>query len=238
MAPLRKKVKPEDLKKAAAKGDVEAQKALGLLYELGLEVEANDKEALKYWEKAAESGDNWAAYSAGSFHKEGRGTKADSKAAEKWLAKAEKGGFAQPEDKVSWLREEHKAAASTKGKVLIVDDDRQILELLKSILELENYSPLITTSTSEALQLINKNPDLKTLIIDIIMPEISGLQFIKTIRRMGLMEGVPIIVMTAHSKSEYIKAAKNLKLSGWLTKPFDRGRLLETMNSLLTSKVS
>jgi CheY-like chemotaxis protein len=80
-------------------------------------------------------------------------------------------------------------------KVLIVDDDLQIQKAYKAICENQGWDALIARDGVEALEKLEENPDVDVILLDIIMPRMNGIDFLKEVqeRRIGLP---PTIVMT------------------------------------------
>jgi two-component system sensor histidine kinase/response regulator len=100
-----------------------------------------------------------------------------------------------------------------KKEILIVDDSATNVFLLESVLNEYGYKAITANSAKEAFKAIEKkHPDL--ILIDILMPQISGFEFIKTIKRNPLLGSIPIIAVSAitdeESIREVIKAGANL----------------------------
>ena len=116
-------------------------------------------------------------------------------------------------------------------RILIVDDEPSILELLKAFLEAGNAHEVVTaTSGAEALAIINTAEiDFDCLLLDIQMPEMNGITLCENIRALPDYVRVPIIMLTAMSQKLYIDKAFSVGATDYVTKPFDflelRGRL-------------
>jgi len=117
-------------------------------------------------------------------------------------------------------------------RILIVDDEPSILELLKTFLESAD-SHEITTATSgpEALRLMDTaDADFECLLLDIQMPEMNGIELCEKVRSMPDYQRVPILMLTAMSQKSYIDKAFAVGATDYITKPFDfmelRGRLM------------
>lgn len=112
--------------------------------------------------------------------------------------------------------------------VLIVDDELDIIEALKSILEDEHYKVVSCGNGREALKCLGQaKPDLA--IIDIMMPVMNGYETIKSIRKHPDMRGVPILVMSAIYPTVQ---AEEHKWDGFLKKPFSLRDLLDNVHRL------
>ena len=126
-------------------------------------------------------------------------------------------------------------SARLKKRVLLVDDDEQVLEGTQAALEAHGYEVLIANDGTEGLIRAERDaPDL--IILDVLMPRRSGF---------GVLEklcctpnrGPRIIVTTANDEPKYREFAKSKGADAFLRKPYDMEELLATMATLLgTSK--
>lgn len=82
-------------------------------------------------------------------------------------------------------------------KILLVDDDKKMLKLLKDFLEIENYMIYMAENGEEAMKKVSVQPDL--ILLDINMPKMDGLEFCKRIRN---HVSCPIIFLTAKIEEE------------------------------------
>ena len=117
-----------------------------------------------------------------------------------------------------------------RKKVLVVDDDAGLQDLLQAILELEDHEVIIAENGLVALEKIEQvKPDL--IFLDLMMPYMDGFAFTKELQRRGLRSSIPIIVLTAD-----VRAQATLEYMGfdrYLTKPFDLRHFREEMRKLL-----
>lgn len=115
------------------------------------------------------------------------------------------------------------------NKILIVDDERNIVELIRLYLEKDGFETVVASDGNEALSKFRtENPDL--IILDIMIPEPDGWQVCREIRRSS---NVPIIMLTA--KSETFDKVLGLELGAddYLTKPFDTKELIARVRAVL-----
>ena len=111
-----------------------------------------------------------------------------------------------------------------KGKILIIDDSESILFLLESILSVD-FKVISANRVKKALEIIDSS--FNTVIIDLMMPEISGIDFIKKIRDNKKYEHIPIIVLTAkHNTEEDIAKLFELGANDYINKPFFSAELV------------
>lgn len=110
------------------------------------------------------------------------------------------------------------------GRVLVVDDEAPIRELVTAILSFEGYPVESAANGEEALQVIERNPPVLVLL-DMRMPKLDGWGFAFELRERGIK--VPIVVMTAARDAQ--RWANEIKADGYIAKPFDLGQLLATV---------
>ena len=83
-------------------------------------------------------------------------------------------------------------------KILIVDDDKEIVELLSIYVKNEGYEPIQAYSGKEAITKLVTNPDIALMILDIMMPNMSGMDVVKEVRKDSQ---IPIIIVSAGQDS-------------------------------------
>lgn len=114
-------------------------------------------------------------------------------------------------------------------KILIADDDRNIIELLRLYIEKEGYSTIIAYDGKQAVEAFkNENPDL--VVLDVMMPEMDGWQVCKEIRKTS---ETPIIMLTA--KGETFDKVLGLELGAddYMVKPFETKELIARIKAVL-----
>ncbi|MGA8180856.1 MAG: response regulator [Desulfobacterales bacterium] len=119
------------------------------------------------------------------------------------------------------------------ARILIIDDEAIIRDLLKKILEREGYEIVTAFNGEEGLKIHRENPaDL--IITDLIMPGKEGIETIMELRRD--FKDVKIIAMSGGGRIDpgtYLQMAKTLGAIKTIAKPFDRKELLKTIQELL-----
>lgn len=120
-------------------------------------------------------------------------------------------------------------------KILIIEDDDDMIHILKSILELEGYEIAYSRDGEDGMKKIKEyNPNL--LILDLILPKIDGNEVCRRIKKDPELSKIPVIMLTA-------KGATRDELEGimdgaddYITKPFNPLDLIETIKYLLTKE--
>lgn len=116
-------------------------------------------------------------------------------------------------------------------KILLVDDEKDIVEFLKYNLEQEDYEVVVGYDGEEALEKLDETPDL--IILDIMMPKLDGFETCKRIREKKDFEHTPIIFLTA--KAGEANEIKGLELgaSDYIQKPISPKKLIARVKSNL-----
>src|SRR5881392_2474838 len=118
---------------------------------------------------------------------------------------------------------------SKKPVILVVDDEPQILRVMRTSLPARGYEVRTAPSGPVALDEIHKLvPDL--MILDLVMPEMSGLEVCRFVRQFS---SVPIIVLSAKGSERDKVAALDLGADDYVTKPFGMDELLARVRAVL-----
>ncbi len=117
-------------------------------------------------------------------------------------------------------------------KILIVEDEKDIRESLKDLLEMKGFEVLTAMNGKEALFVAStQKPDL--ILSDIMMPEINGIELLKIIQQNNDLIDIPFIFLTAKVDNESIRNGMNLGADDYLTKPVKKNELLDVIKKRL-----
>ncbi|PLX23942.1 MAG: DNA-binding response regulator [Ignavibacteria bacterium] len=121
---------------------------------------------------------------------------------------------------------------SSKRRILVVEDEEEILELVTYNLTKEGYEVDSVTSGEDALHNITASPpDL--VLLDLMLPGVDGLEVCKILKRKPETENVAIIMLTARSEEADIVTGLELGADDYITKPFSRRVLLARVKAVL-----
>ena len=115
-------------------------------------------------------------------------------------------------------------------RILVVDDEPDIRQVLHILLEAQGYSVQEAANGRLAVEFIRENPDLDLILMDIMMPELGGVEASREIRAIS---SAPILFLTAKSQERDMLQAYQSGGDDYLVKPFSSAELLMRVESLL-----
>jgi CheY-like chemotaxis protein len=117
--------------------------------------------------------------------------------------------------------------------ILVVDDDIDMQQTIRNILEDEGYAVVVAEDGLAALEKLDGiTPSV--ILLDITMPRMNGYQFAEAVAQRGLRPGIPIMVLTADGRAP--EKAAQIGAEGYLTKPFALLELVAAVERLLASR--
>ncbi|MGB0595620.1 MAG: response regulator transcription factor [Rubripirellula sp.] len=129
------------------------------------------------------------------------------------------------------LKEAVKQVVPSGKKILVVDDDVEIIESVRYALEGAGHEVVIARDGNQGLALAEReNPDL--IILDMMMPKRSGFLVLEKLRRLR-DEPLPVIMITGNEGSRHKAYAELLGVSDYIRKPFAMDRLIEAVKRLI-----
>lgn len=115
-------------------------------------------------------------------------------------------------------------------RILVVDDDRNTRKLFTEILSAEGFEVLSASNGAEALEVMDRE-QIHLAVVDVMMPEMDGLEFTKTLRRAEA--DLPILMVSAKALSSDIKAGLRAGSDDYMTKPIDPEEMVLRVQALL-----
>ena len=103
-------------------------------------------------------------------------------------------------------------------RILVVDDEPHVCDILKKILEEENYTVFTAISGARALNFLKKE-SIDLILLDVKMPRMGGIEFLQKVRQSD--KSVAVIILTAHATLGTAREAMELGAYDYITKPFD-----------------
>lgn len=119
-----------------------------------------------------------------------------------------------------------------KKKILVVDDEVDLVKTIQFALELEGYKVLVSYNGEDALNQARKeNPDL--ILLDIMLPKLDGYKVCRLLKFDEQYKHIPILMMTAKTQEKDKLMGKETGANEYITKPFDMEELMEKVKTYL-----
>lgn len=123
-----------------------------------------------------------------------------------------------------------------KPRVLVVDDESQIVNIIQFTLEHNGFEVLVALDGQEGLQMAREeNPDL--IVLDLMLPKIDGYKVCRLLKFDKKFRHIPIILLSARSESEDRALGLQVGADDFLGKPFEGDELVAKVNQLLDARV-
>lgn len=125
-------------------------------------------------------------------------------------------------------------AAELAGKrILLVDDDAELMEIIRAYLEDQGLRVTEAASARQALALARHAGPYDLVLLDIGLPDSSGLDVLEALRNDGY--AAPVVMATAESSALKVWRARQLGASAYLTKPFDFDKLMQVITRVVAA---
>ena len=119
------------------------------------------------------------------------------------------------------------------AKILVIDDEKDIAELVKLVLELGQHTVMVVTEPELAVPTaLEFEPAL--ILLDVVMPNVDGFDIFRELREQPTLAKIPIAFLTSNNKSVDLMVGLHvMKAEDYITKPFGKQELLDRVNTLL-----
>ena len=122
-----------------------------------------------------------------------------------------------------------------KTKILVVDDEPNIVQTLQDRLEMNEYIVVTASNGKEGLNVaLKESPDI--ILLDVIMPIIDGHEMLEALRRHPDGKDIAVIMLTARNHTNDIARANVCGIEDYIVKPFDLSKLLEKIESIVENR--
>jgi DNA-binding response OmpR family regulator len=119
-----------------------------------------------------------------------------------------------------------------KGKILVVDDEVNITQILEFSIGAEGYEVITAANGEEAIDKARREqPDL--IILDIMMPKIDGYEACRILKANPLTKGIPVVLLTAKGRDIDKRLGYEVGATDYIIKPFSPNKLVDRIHQLL-----
>lgn len=122
-----------------------------------------------------------------------------------------------------------------KGRILVVDDDENAVEILTRMLAREGHVSISAASGAQALETLRRE-NVDVILLDVMMPGMDGLEVCRQIRADERLRQIPVILLTAKDDLDTRARAMELGVSEFLTKPVNRRELFTRVDAQLHAR--
>jgi two-component system nitrogen regulation response regulator GlnG len=119
---------------------------------------------------------------------------------------------------------------SPQKTILVIDDDRSILSVFEFVLEQNRYQVITASDAEFGLSLLNANPHVDLVFLDVKMPGMSGIEAFKEIQK--TRPDLLVVMMTGYSVDELLREAFELGAHGVIYKPFDVEEIVSVVDKI------
>jgi DNA-binding response OmpR family regulator len=119
-----------------------------------------------------------------------------------------------------------------KGKILVVDDEVNITQILEFSIGAEGYEVVTAANGEEAIDKARREqPDL--IILDVMMPKIDGFEACRILKANPLTKGIPVVLLTAKGRDIDKRLGQEVGATDYIVKPFSPNKLIDRIHQLL-----
>jgi two-component system cell cycle response regulator len=119
---------------------------------------------------------------------------------------------------------------NVQGNVLVVDDDRNAVDILNRLLSKEGFAVKCAHGGREAVEIATNNP-IDIILLDVMMPDMDGFQVCEALRKNPRTAEIPVILLTAKDDMETRVVGMRLGVSEFLTKPINKTELFARLRA-------
>jgi two-component system chemotaxis response regulator CheY len=119
------------------------------------------------------------------------------------------------------------------ARILAVDDSASMRQMVELTLKSAGHDVLTASDGDEALKLASSGAPVDLVITDVNMPNMDGISLVRELRQLPQYKGVPLLVLTTEASVERKMEGKQAGATGWIVKPFNPERMLETVAKVL-----
>ena len=124
-------------------------------------------------------------------------------------------------------------ASEVKKRILVIDDEPAMQELIRVILERWGFELIQALNVTTAVEILRQKPLPDLVLLDMMLPDIDGLELLRQIRETKVFDNLPVIIVSAAADSDRIRAGLDMGADRYITKPAMSHNLLKTLQEVL-----
>lgn len=124
-------------------------------------------------------------------------------------------------------------SADETPRVLVVDDDEALQKLVTTLITRANMEPISAVTAGEAANVLRQKPLPDVVVLDLMLPDVSGIEFLRQMRSKRVFDNLPVIILSALADPDQIREGLSVGADRYLTKPYLANNLISTIQELL-----
>jgi DNA-binding response OmpR family regulator len=117
--------------------------------------------------------------------------------------------------------------------ILVVDDDKELLKLIAILLKRINAQTITKADGNSALEWLAEAEALDLIVLDLMLPDIDGLEILRRVRSHEAMDRIPVLILSAKADPTTIRFSLDNGADGYVTKPYIANNLITRVQTLL-----
>jgi DNA-binding response OmpR family regulator len=123
-------------------------------------------------------------------------------------------------------------SSENKRRILIVEDEKDMQDVMRALLERAGYEIIPAYDVATAVQILRAKPLPDLVLLDLMLPEISGLELLRQIRAKDVFDDLPVIIVSALADPDQIRKGFELGADRYVTKPAIAHNLVKTVHEV------
>ncbi len=123
--------------------------------------------------------------------------------------------------------------SGAKPRILVIDDDPALQKLVKTLLVRADMEVTAAMNATEAAQALRQRPLPDIILLDLMLPDISGIEFLRQMRQKQVFDDLPVVILSAMADPESIREGLKTGADRYLTKPYLANNLITTLHEVL-----
>lgn len=120
-----------------------------------------------------------------------------------------------------------------KKRILVVDDDSDLQNLVKVLLERIGLEAIPARTVAEAVAILRVKPLPDLVLLDLMLPDVSGMELLRQMRAKSFFDNLPVVILSALADPDQIREGLETGADRYLTKPYIAHNLTKTVNDVL-----
>ncbi len=117
--------------------------------------------------------------------------------------------------------------------ILVVDDDEGLQKLVVTLLNRANMDAVAAGTVAQAVQVLRQQPKPDVMVLDLMLPDVNGIEFLRRIREKPFFNDMPVIILSALADPDQIREGLKTGADRYLTKPYLSNNLVRTVQEVL-----